>query len=108
MARKKSGGPSKSQAIRTYMQDNSGASTSEIVAALAGQGIEVTPGLVSNIKYTSSKKKPGGRKGKVGRPPRSADDAVSVSALIEAKKLVNQVGSLELARKALDTLQRLS
>ena len=107
MARKKSGGTSKSHAIRTFMEQNAGASTSEIVAGLAGQGIDVTPGLVSNIKYTTSKKKPG-RKGKVGRPPRSSDDSVSVSALIEAKKLVNQVGSLELARRALDTLQRLS
>jgi hypothetical protein len=106
MARKRSaGGVNKSEEIRTFLRENQGAATGDVVTALAARGIEVSAGLVSNIKYTSSKKKPGRRKkGGPGRPP--AQESVSISALLGAKKLVNEVGSVDAARKALDSLEK--
>ena len=74
MAKKKAaGGPTKSAAVREYLQQHPDATAKDVVPALAAQGIEVKEGLVSVIR--SSLKRKGGRKGvkkKVARNGRAA------------------------------------
>lgn len=110
---KKRAGKSLSQHIRDYLDANPGATPGEIVEGLGKQGVKVSPGLASNVKYTSGtgakkKKKTGRRR---GRPPgrRAATSARSISAqdLLEAKKLVDGLGGIQSARAALDALEKL-
>ena len=113
MAKKKTG-VSKSQAIRDYLAKNPNATASEVVPALAGKGIKVTPGLVSNVKSTSGpkrrRKKKAGRKKVVKRrrPGRRSAAELSAKDLIAAKQLADQLGGIGEARRALDTLERLT
>ena len=117
MAKKKSG-KSLSQSIRDHLQANPSATPNQIVAALAKKGIKVSPGLASNIKYTSglsAKKKTGKKKSATvrrGAPKKKAAAkrgaaALTVEDLLEAKKLVNDLGGIDEVRKALDALERL-
>ena len=101
------GGPNKSRAVREYFESNPGAAPKEVVEALGAQGIKVSPQLVSNIK---SRLKAGG--GKPGRKPgrRASGQLVggqSLGALLEAKRLVDSVGSVHAAREALEVLAKL-
>lgn len=110
MAKKKAtSGVNRSQAIRDYLETDPGATPKTIVSALAAQGIEVSEGLASNVKYTTQAKQRGGwkRPGKRGRRRGAAAGSVSASDLFEAKRLVDVVGGIEEARKALDTLEQL-
>jgi len=111
MARKKTG-VNKSQAIRDYLSTNPKATGNEITAALAKKGIKVSPGLASNVKYTSgpNRKKTAGKKTVVKRRrpgKRSAAD-LSLSDLLATKSLVDQLGGIGEARRALDTLEKLT
>ena len=99
-----------SQAIRDYLAANPSASPNDIVAGLKQQGITVSPGLASNVKYTSRSKagkrgRPAGRRGP-GRP-RSGNGALTAADLIEAKRLADQLGGVEKVRKALEMIQEL-
>ena len=114
MAKKRSAaGANKSQAIRDYLSAQPEATPNEIVAGLKQQGITVSPGLASNVKYTSGRasRKVRGRRGRrVGRPAgrtRGSNGALSASDLIEAKKLADQLGGIEQARRALEALEEL-
>lgn len=81
--------------------------------ALAAKGVEVSAGLASNVKYTSGpggKRKKRGRKKAAGRKrgrPAASSSALSVDDLIESKKLAQELGGIDAARKALDTLATL-
>ncbi len=86
---------------------------SEIIAALGGKGIKVSPGLASNVKYTSGPKR---RKKKTGkkrvvkrrRPGRRSAADLSAKDLLAAKQLADQLGGIQEVRRALDTLERLT
>ena len=93
------------------MQTNANATPNQIVEALASQGIKVSPGLASNIKYTSAlkaKKKTGkkGTKRTVMRKRPSAQ-TVDISALQAAAKFVATVGNAETAMVAIKQVQSL-
>lgn len=104
----------KSQAIRDYLAKKPSATASEVVPELKKKGITVTPGLVSNIKSTSGpkrrRKKKAGKKKVVKRrrPGRRAAVTLSADDLMAAKQLADQLGGIQAARKALDTLERLA
>lgn len=111
MARKKAAAKSdvnKSQAIRDYLKAHRGAKPQAVAAALTEQGIKVTPQTVSTVKFNMKKKK--GRKKPAARKaaPSGGNDAVSMSALLDAKKLVDKIGSIEKTKQALDALSKLS
>jgi hypothetical protein len=78
---------------------------------LKAQGIVVTPNQVSNIKYQMGLKKKGRKK--AAAPEAAASeapipkDAISLSALLEAKKLVAKLGSTEMAKKPILALAQL-
>ena len=112
MAKKKTG-VSKSQAIRNYLATNPKATPNEIVAALGKKGIKVSPGLAGNVKYTSGLKR---RKKKTGkkrvvkrrRPGRRSVAKLSADDLLAARQLADQLGGIQEARRALETLERLA
>jgi len=107
MAKKAAAGPNKSKAIREYKSNHSGAGPKDISAALAEQGIKVTPAFVSTVLSNAKRR---GRKGKRkgGRPagakPGRKD---ALSQLVLAKQMSDQFGGVEKARAALDALAQI-
>jgi hypothetical protein len=128
MARKTASGVNKSQAVRDYLAQNPSATPNQIVAALKEQGIEISVGLASNVKYTSGKRRGKVRRRKVSlggllggggatdtgsmggmNGPRRGRPSLALSTddLLATKQLINKVGSAEKIRKALDLLEQL-
>ncbi|MEL6105801.1 MAG: hypothetical protein AAFU85_07190 [Planctomycetota bacterium] len=114
---KKTSGVNKSQAIRDYMDANPSAKPRDVVKAMASKGIKVSAQFVSTVKSTS--KKTGGTAKRRGRPAgstaksgrkaaASASGTVSVDALLKMKRVVEDFGSIEEAKSALRTLERLA
>ncbi len=113
----------KSQAIRDYLKANPGATAKTIVPALAEKGIEITAQYAAMIKSNMKKKKPGKKKrGNAAAKPAAAKPAaapkpaaakatsstgLSADDVVAAKSFADQVGSVEQALKALETLQKL-
>jgi hypothetical protein len=97
----------KSQAIRAYLKAHRGAKPLAVVEALKDQGIDVSAQTVSTVKFNMKKKKGKGRKRTAGAESTNGDK-ISLSALIEAKKLVDKVGSLDKVKSALKALDSLS
>jgi hypothetical protein len=118
MAKKKAG-KSLSQSIRDYLQANPDATPNQIVEALAKKGVKVSPGLASNIKYTSglsARKKTGKQKRATGRKKgtkrtvmrkRPIAQTVDLSALQAAAKFLATVGDAETAMVAIKRVQSL-
>ena len=129
MAKKKRG-PNKSAAIRDYYEANPNAKPKEVQAALADQGVKTTTAFVSTIRTNMKKgkgtKRPGRPPAKSGRGPgrpagktsrktvakrktaASADPSgVSIDSLIKVKKVVEEMGSVDDARAALNALEKL-
>jgi len=100
---------SKSQAVRDYLKEHRGALPVAVSEALKAQGVDVDPKYVSNIKFKLGIKK---RRKKAAAPEAAAEtpvpkDAISLSALVEAKKLAAKLGSVETAKKAILALAQL-
>jgi hypothetical protein len=95
-------GPSKSEAIRSYKNENPDAGPKAIAEVLNKQGFKVTAGFVSTV--LSNDKRKSGRTG--GRGRRGGGSA-QYDNLIQAKQLADQMGGIEAARAALDALARI-
>ena len=95
-----------SQLIRDHLAANPDDGPKAIVAALAKKGVKVSEGLASNVKYSSKKAKRRGRKRPGVKPP-AVSDKVSLSTLVQAKKMAEQLGGVEKARDALSALAKL-
>ena len=116
MAKKKAVTVNKAQAIRDYLQMHPEATATIVIPALAKEGITVSSALVSNTRSRLKKagatkkatKKRVARK-KTTRKKVTRPSVLSLSAndLFEAKKLVDKLGSLDGARKAIETLEQL-
>ena len=94
----------KSDAIREHMQKHPSDGPSAISLALAKRGIKVTPAFVSTVK-SNDRRKTGGDSRKA-RGGKALDDA-TLRALTNAKKLVEETGSVSAAKAALDNYSRL-
>jgi len=106
---KRAKGENKSAAIRAFVKDNPSAKAKEVSEGLAKTGIKISPQYVSTILSNDRKKagqpakrRVGGQK-KGGRP--AGGDVYA--NLVQAKKLVDQFGSVDKARAALDALSRI-
>ena len=101
MAKKAARGE-KSQAVRDYLAANKKAKGPEVVAALAEKGIKVSLPMVYNLKARK-------RMGKRRRKAEAKGQAIgfSLDHLLAAKKLVDQVGSVERAQAAVAALAKL-
>ena len=95
----------KSRAIRDYFEAHPEATPRQVVQALEEQGVSVTEGLVSNIKYSLR------RKGSDSKAVRSLKAPVNGSLTFEqlalAKRLAAEFGGIEQAKRALDLLAQL-
>ena len=119
MAKKKAV-PNKSQEIRDYLAANPAAKPKEIVAAMKSKGIKVSAQFVSSVKSSSKTKGPTKRRGRpagsknkttVARKtttPRGSSDTVSVNSLLKVKRVIEEIGSIEEVKSALNTLEKLS
>ena len=122
MARKRGGGASKSDLIRTTSTENPTAGPTEIAKLIqTAHNIKVSPAMVSTV--LSQDRTRGGKPAKRGRPPKSAGKAgrkaaatgggrggrggVSVDALVRVKKLADEMGGVAEAKRALDALSQL-
>ena len=102
-------GVNKTQAVRNYLKEHRGALPVAVSEALKAQGVDVDPKYVSNIKFQMGIKK---RRKKAAAPVAAAEttvpkDAISLSALVEAKKLAAKLGSVETAKRAIMALAQL-
>ena len=100
----------KAQTVRKYLKEHRDALPKDVSEALKGQGIDVTPNYVSNIKFQLGLKKRRKKAAASGAAAAEmpAGDAISLSALLEAKKLVEKLGSAEVAKQAILALAQLS
>lgn len=83
----------------------------DVVAALKEQGVSVSPAQVSQVlKSMGLKRRRRGRRpaAMAGRPAALTPESLSLENLLAAKKLVNQLGSVEAAKQAVDALAKLS
>ena len=95
-------GVNKSQAIRDYLAKHPKAMPKEIIAAL--QKIQVSPALVNAVKYGA---KPKARKKKAVSKKPAPGTSITVTDLMQAKALADQMGGMVKAKVALDTLEKL-
>ncbi|HVU90535.1 MAG TPA: hypothetical protein VHD36_24650 [Pirellulales bacterium] len=97
--RGKRGSVNKAQAIRDeFSSQGMETRPKDIIASLKSKGIDVSSAQVSNIKAT------------FGRPRRGhgANGALSVELLMEAKKLADRLGGIDVTRRAIEALSKLS
>lgn len=101
----------KSDHVRRYLSKHASAKPKEVFEGLTAEGVDVSMALINRIKYGPGS----GRKGKRGRRRRRAVTAMangsnplSLNHLLAAKKLVDQLGSVESAKQAVDALAKLS
>lgn len=107
-------GSNKSQLIRdTYESLGKGARPRDVLHALNKQGVDVSRALVTNVLKRHGAAPAAGRRGP-GRPrknaaaakPASSGDAVTMASVMAAKRMVGEVGSIDQARAALETLAK--
>lgn len=107
MARRKQ---SKSYAIRAALTElGAEARNRDVIEKLAGRKITVSAQMVSTVRARASGKLAStkGARGP-GRPARKpANGSVSLAALLSAKQLVSQAGSVEAAKQVLAALSQL-
>ncbi len=94
---------SKSQSIRDHLAKNPTDGPKAVKAALAKKGIDVSEALVGVVKYGPGSKKTGRGRGRRGR-----SGQISAAELLNAKKLIDELGGINETRKALDVLEKLS
>ena len=99
----------KSQVIRDYAAKHPKAGPTEITRELAKQGVKVSPPLVSNVLGAAKRKKSKRRVAKKGpgRPAAVASDKVSLDALVNTSKFVEQVGGVDKAKALIKAIEKL-
>lgn len=113
MAKKKAAKVNKSKEIRDYKRAHPNHTPKVIAEALGKKGIEVSAQFVSTVLSTSKKKKvigkPGRPKGstKSAGARRATNGAVSFESLLRVKEIVDEMGSVDEARSALEALEQL-
>ena len=102
-------GVTKSQAIRDYLAKNPGAAPKAIQAGLKKQGIAVSDGLISVVKYSKRGKKRRAVKRGAGRRRSAAvsRSELQLSDLIEARDFALRLGGVAQAIHALEALEKL-
>jgi hypothetical protein len=103
---------SNSELIRRFIAKHPRAMPKEIGLGLREEGIVVSSGLISNVKYGSRNKK-GRRRAAPIPAARSAarktlsTTSVTIDHLLEVKRLADSLGGVSQIRMALDTLDQL-
>jgi hypothetical protein len=97
----------KSQAIRDFAEANPTVGPTDTAAALTEQGLDVSPAMVSQVKSKMKQKRRGRRRKKAAAPTQPAGETFELSTLVKAKKLAEQMGSIDKAQAALAALVKL-
>lgn len=105
MAKRSKSSVNKSLEIRSYIEANPDAKPKEVVSALAEKGVVVSAAFVSTLK-SNDKRKGGAPAGKRGRKP-GGGSIDGIETLVQAKKLVDQMGGIDVARRALESLAKI-
>jgi hypothetical protein len=109
--RKKQAAPkasvNKSQAIRDYTKAHPKAGPTQVAAELKKEGIDVSAAFVSTVRNLAKKSKRGRRKKAATVAKPAVSESIEISALLSAKKLIEEVGGIEKARAALAALAKL-
>ena len=100
----KKSGTNRSQSSRDHLKGNPSDTPTEIVAALAKQGVKVSKSLVSKVKYDSGTKN---RKQRTVRRKLPSAQTVDIATLQAAAKFVATVGDAETAIAAIKQVQSL-
>lgn len=100
-----------SESIRQFIAKHPDSMPKEIRLGLKQQGVKVSMGLISNVKYgggkKAGKKKRKMRAAVVHAAARKTSVAVTVEQLLAVKQFADSVGGAEQVRRALDTLEQL-
>jgi hypothetical protein len=100
-----------SESIRQFMAKHPGAMPREIEKGLKAEGIRVSRGLISNVKYGGGVKKSKKRRGRRAvmhvAARKTPAVAVTVDQLLDVKRLADSLGGSEQIRQALETLEQL-
>lgn len=91
----------KSQLIRDYKAKHPESRPVEIVEALKAH--KVSAQLVANVLHRAN----GGKKSKRGRKAGGKSNGLTLDSLLAAKKLVDELGSVEAVKAALNALEKL-
>jgi hypothetical protein len=104
---RRKGGVNKTQVIKDMLAADPSASPKVVSADLATKGIKASPTYVSSIK--SKLKGSHGRKRK-GKKRRARDkgDAISIEALVEAKRFADKLGGVGKVKAIFDALAKLN
>lgn len=102
---KKKSSPNKTQLIKDAMAANPNASTAEIAKGLTKYGIsaQYVSVVKSNLKKKTGKKTTTKRKG----AGKKKEAAFTVSELVKASKLAEELGGVEKAKEVLNVLGKL-
>jgi len=120
---KKSAGQNKSAAIRDYYKSHPKAKPKEVLSALQASGIKTTTAFISTIRSNMKKGLGTGKRGRPagsvtrrpskavtrGRRPAASSPSseVSIDSLLKVKRVVEEMGSVDEARAALNALEKL-
>src|SRR4051812_48717225 len=103
----------KSQAIRIYLEQHPNASAPDVVTALKGQGITVTPAFVYQLRSAAQRKARQGRRRRT-TPSRTngtgrvkAKNHLTAEQLLATKELADRLGGMASLRTALEVLEKL-
>ena len=101
----------KTQAIKDALAADPKAGPQEIAEKLVATGLDVKPKDVSNVKFqmkaAKKRRNKAARKPMPAAPPSTADNLISMAALEAAKKLVKELGGVDKAKRAIESLGRL-
>ena len=104
MARSKSDGVNKSQAIRDALTANPKAKSREIVALLAQKGIKVAPTLVYFVKSKMRQTRRRQKKEQAASASRMFGIADPVNLILKVKALAAETGGIANLKKLVDVL----
>lgn len=115
MARKRTRRPSKSELIRKLSVENPGMGPTEIAHLIhTSHRVKVSPAMVSTV--LSQDRSRGSTPARRGRPPKpvsgvagksKAAHGLSIEDLLKAKQFAADMGGIEEAKKALETLSKI-
>jgi hypothetical protein len=94
----------KSEAVRGFMAAHPQASTREVVAALAGKGVKVTPALVYMIKSKARHAKKRARRDRAVASSRGMAAADPVALIRSVRELGERVGGIQNLKRLVDLL----
>jgi hypothetical protein len=76
--------------------------------ALAEIGVNVSPAQIATIRKKMRRRRPAAETPETTAAPSTPSDAISLDHLVAAKSLVEQLGGIEAARKAVNAFARLN